>query len=137
MGFYLSVDTDLADTFDKNLGQFTVSLATPIYFNDGNWKVAVLEYGFMEGFTKDKELFYITSEMVESQLICSQEQRVLITAPRIGRMPIFRSLVVPQFKRVAIPHCAKLTFSFITSDGNPVTLPGRTRFFMTLFFDRI
>ncbi len=54
MGFYLSVDTDLADTFDKNLGQFTVSLATPIYFN-GNWKVAVLEYGFMEGFIKDKE----------------------------------------------------------------------------------
>ncbi len=58
MAFYLTIDTNLAENFDKNTGQFTVSLATPIYFN-GNWKVAVLEYGFLEGFTMDKGLIHM------------------------------------------------------------------------------
>ncbi len=84
MAFYLTVDTDLADSFDRNIGQFTVSLVTPIYFN-GNWKVAVLDYGFMNNFTTiDNELIHVTCEMIESQLICMQEQRVLISVPRLG-----------------------------------------------------
>ncbi len=97
LAFYIAIDTDLADSFDTEHGQFTVSLATPLYFSN-DWKVAVIEYAFMQSFQRDKELIHITSDLVESQLICNQEERLLITVPHTSKTPLYRAAITPYFK---------------------------------------
>ncbi len=138
MAFYVTVDTDLAENFDKKLGQFTICLATPLYFSFQDWKVAVLEYGFRKGFAEKQELIHITTDLVESQLICNREERILVSLPDPGKIPLYRSYPVPRYKRIVQPQCAKLTFSFIKSDGTPVSITnGSAFFYMTLLFDVI
>ncbi len=137
MAFYVTVDTDLAENFDKKLGQFTICLATPLYFFQ-DWKAAVLEYGFRKGFAEEQELIHITTDLVESQLICNREERILASLPNPGKIPLFRSYPVPHYKRIVLPQCAKLTFSFINSDGAPVSFTNESTFFyMTLLFEVI
>ncbi len=137
MAFYVTVDSDLAD---KIQGQIVTNLATPLYFGTNDWKVAVLEYGFNGTFAEKHKLLHISCELVEMQLICFREERLLVSIlqpEQIGQIPYFRTILLPQFKRVVQPHCAKLSFSFVTSEGDTVILPGSTHFFMTLVFDRI
>ncbi len=140
MAFYVTVDSDFVDSFNKQTGQFTVTLATPLVFNTNDWKVAVLEYGFKGKFLPEKDLVHITCDLVEPQLICSREERIIFSMffpPFPGKKQIFRQIEVPQFKRVALPHCAKLTFGFFVQEASDFPVQEGTRLFMALLFDRM
>ncbi len=132
----------MVDKFDRKKGEFTISLATPLYFLQREWKVAILDCGFSKDFvgqkkTDSSDLIHITTGLIETSLVCNREEWLLILLPHPGKTLLFQSFSIPQFKRVAAPQCSKLTFSFVASDGAAVSLPADTHFYMTLLFDTI
>ncbi len=84
MDFYLTVDSENCDNFDRLLGILSITLPFTLELK-GQWRVALCQYGLNNG-TRVKighklNCAYLTSNLVTPQLIGNQTSRILSLIP--------------------------------------------------------
>ncbi len=120
MAFFVTLDSDLCSHWNSLKGLFVTRLATPLYLTGDHWHVALLDYNIQADLllhSEDKPI-YIQTDIVEPQLVCTWEDRVL----HVGPLQKFCQPTHLRFKKVSVPQIDTVTIQLLNSSRDPFRL---------------
>ncbi len=122
MAFYLTLDTRFCSLWNQKAALFASRLSTPLHLSEGGWHVALLDYSVDSDLLLHLENspVYIQTDIVEPQLVCLGEDRILYAGP----FQKHYQAVSPRFRKVAVPQIDTVTIQLHNSKWEPFQMIG-------------